>query len=659
MRKFSITLSIYSPRSYRYVRQKFENTLPHPKTIANWFAASDCNGEPGILTEAFKTIQNLANITAKTNKPLLGSLAFDEVAIRRHVQFDHQKKKWYGYIDQGKADDDGNLPIANNSLFFMLSILNLNVSIPIAYYNIKALDGYEKKNLLMNILDALYTAGVIVTNITFDGLSSNKLLCELLGVSFDLNNPKPYFIHPLSNRKIYIILDPCHMLKLLRNSLGDLNTITDPVRGKIEWVYFIRLEAARVMHKLVTHRLNKRHIQYKRNKMNVRLAAQTLSRSVASSMRALKAMGESNFTNSESTSYFAEQINDLFDTMNTKDLRNDGSGFKSALNVKNAEKVFKLYEEIRRYLTTLKFTRKFCVESRRKTGFIGFILNTISIESLYKEYVETKVLPALPTFYLSQDPLESFFSRVRSLHGSNDNPTVQQLKSAVRKLLFLNEVSSSDLANCEDNLNILTITAAKKSLEVCNEVEEDWDWLEENEDDYAISITNDQIYYEEFNEDDMSIETKQDATIAFFAGCVELRIEKSRFDCVFCRNIFDENEKIDGIFVENNKSRRPCCSTFYICKRTHEFFDTAKAQPNYNYARILAGIMNSISNIHLFKDSPFNHEDGEYHKKCLIDAIIDEYVRLYGTYTARCLTLEQQQLMLRNRNKRTTIFSGQ
>lgn len=124
--------------------------------------------------------------------------------------------------------------------------------------------------------------------------------------------------------------------------------------------------------------------------------------------------------------------------MNTQCVKNDV--FKSALNPDNSEAVFSLYNQIQQYLTSLKFNRKFCVDSRRKTGYVGFLINMISIKHLYEEYVLSGILPFLPTFYLTQDPLESFFSRVRSLLGSNDNPTIQQLMKSLPQSLRIAKI---------------------------------------------------------------------------------------------------------------------------------------------------------------------------------------------------------------------------
>lgn len=405
IRKFSLTVFCHSPRCYKYIREKFQNTLPHPRTLTKWYSQSDCHGEPGILTEAVKTLQSAAAQLAKEGKQLLASLAFDEMAIRRHVQYDHQKKEWLGYIRYGRRSDDGSVPIAKNVLVFMITILNSNISIPVAYFPITSLDAIEKRDLLIEILTGFHRIGVKVVNVTFDGLKSNRAMCELLGVSFDPKNIIPFFHHPVDDSLVCIMLDNCHMLKLLRNLLGDRKKINDRLRSPIEWKYFELLETCRVNSKFVTHRLNKRHLQYNRNRMNVWLAAETLSTSVASSMSHLMESGDTNFQNAESTIHFIKQINDLFDVMNTKKIRVSGSVFRSALNVNNADTIFAFFNETSNYLKSLKLIRKLCVNSLRNTGFIGFIINMASVKHLYQELVVSGQLQSLPTFFFSQDPL--------------------------------------------------------------------------------------------------------------------------------------------------------------------------------------------------------------------------------------------------------------
>lgn len=643
VRKFALQLHVISPKGYSFVREQFGNTLPHPSTLRKWYDKSDCNGKAGLMTESMKTLKCMAEIKKIDNKPLLVSLSFDEVSIRKHIQWIHDLKVWSGYISYGKLVN-GELPVANNVLMFMATCLETGTSLPIAYYFITTLNADEKKFLVLTVLAKLYEIGVTVTNLSFDGFKPNITMCEMLGVSFDVENIIPYFIDPASNNKVYVLLDPCHMIKLLRNALGDVGYIRDPSRGKIEWAYFVRLENLRVKRKYVTHKLNKKHIQYFRNKMNVKLATQTLSTSVASSMVYLSTRLKT-FESCSATVFFIETINRLFDTMNSKKVhKSTALYFKNPITETNAETIFLFYDIAVNYLKSLQFKRVKCIHSRRKTGFVGFIINTYTIKELYNEYVRPNFLPSIRVLYHSQDVLESYFSRIRYLGQNNDNPTAQQFQSAVRKLIFSTEIRSSEFANCDDNLNLLKVSSTPRNKTInMHEMIESTDEMFDEEQYIDISTE--------------TVETEEEITIAFKAGEIEKKIESGRFECDMCVKVLNEDYKISGNFVENTLTQRPCISTYVICKITNEHFEACAKSNDFYYYSMLNSIRKSIPYNAIFEHSDFTHEPS--HKNYFINFIIDEYVRMYGTYAAKNITLELQQKMLRNKNRRVYIFAGQ
>ena len=64
--------------------------------------------------------------------------------------------------------------------------------------------------------------GFSVILLTCDGPSCHFSMLTELGASLQPLKLKPYFLHPLDpSRKIYILLDVCHMLKVVRNTLGE------------------------------------------------------------------------------------------------------------------------------------------------------------------------------------------------------------------------------------------------------------------------------------------------------------------------------------------------------------------------------------------------------------------------------------------------------
>lgn len=80
LRSFALTLHYYSPRAYEYVRQEFNNCLPHCKTISKWYQS--IHGKPGIMLEAVNAIKQRSN---SVDYQLFGSLVFDEMAIRNKL----------------------------------------------------------------------------------------------------------------------------------------------------------------------------------------------------------------------------------------------------------------------------------------------------------------------------------------------------------------------------------------------------------------------------------------------------------------------------------------------------------------------------------------------------------------------------------------------
>lgn len=106
------------------------------------------------------------------------------------------------------------------------------------------------------------------------------------------------------------------MFKLVRNCMAE-QTIVGGDKRPILWSLIEGLERLRVKKNFVTHKLTKRHVQFDENKMNVPLAAQTISKSVANSMIYLKNKRITEFENCEGTANFILIIDILFDIMNS------------------------------------------------------------------------------------------------------------------------------------------------------------------------------------------------------------------------------------------------------------------------------------------------------------------------------------------------------
>ena len=90
--QFVLSLHFFSAKAYAYVRQQFNTTLPHPRTLSKWY--SHLNAAPGFTLEALKTLSLKVNSSIH---PLYYSLMIDAMAIRQHLEYDG--KNYYGHVD--------------------------------------------------------------------------------------------------------------------------------------------------------------------------------------------------------------------------------------------------------------------------------------------------------------------------------------------------------------------------------------------------------------------------------------------------------------------------------------------------------------------------------------------------------------------------------
>lgn len=628
--------------------------LPHPSTLKKWYANSGANGEPGVSMGGLSCLVNLVNEMNRSEEKFYCSLAFDEMDIRRHVQYADNRKEFLGFVTFGK--DGSVMDVARQAIVFMVNGINRNVSFPVAHHFISSLDSDSKAVLIKNIIVEISNTGTELLNIAFDGLVTNFTTFKKLGASFVMNDFRPFILNPVNGMPIRIILDPCHMIKLTRNCLENEGTIYDGEGQKIQWLHFDRLESYRVKNQFVTHKLTKKHIQCYRNKMNVRLAVQTLSDSVANSLEYLMNEGVRGFDDCAGTIRYCRIMNRLFDILNTTysgTLESDKKNInKMPLSIKNVEPFL---DEVSKYIPTLRIRNKNILvnilESRKKTGFLGLLVNIHNLKMIFEDYVATKKMEYMATFHLGQDPLESFFGRIRSKCGSNDNPTAEQFKSAYRKTLVNREITSSALSNCQDRLNIFFVPSSKPKKNV-EEVESSKS-VKANSDSLCEWIAN------PLTPNDILVDVGKEATVVQRAADIEWKIRENfeRFKCRACFNVLNENRKNVVNISSSHEFQSPCESTTFICKVAWKYLDIFIKRTQFEHEALIVTIINAIDFQTIFVDTDFElHSE---HKHYFIQFIAEEFIRMQSIYIAKNLTLKEQSKLLRNKLNKTIHFMGQ
>lgn len=306
------------------------------------------------------------------------------------------------------------------------------------------------------------------------------------------------------------------------------------------------------------------------------------------------------------------------------------------------------------------------IKSKVRTGFVGYILNMLSLRCLYNEYVDkSKILQCVPTFRLSQDPLELFFGKIRSRNGFNDNPTMQQFMGAMRKLIVNQNFAISKGSNCneyersESIGNILHVSSRKRKLDDSSNTAErtakntistiNFDWCEK---------------WDEINQVDLNIICENiginlsEVSTAHIANIIEKKIENSnQIFCEDCVNVFNQNEKVAEAFLNSNFKEPPCQSTLEICCIVKKFMKLELLREITDFKVIENKIFEEIENGIFYENSDFSHNTG--HKIYLIQFVVDTCIHILGTFIAKHATLTEHRRIYGSKWRNVIHFHGQ
>ena len=113
-----------------------------------------------------------------------------------------------------------------------------------------------------------YDAGVKVRCTTMDGTAHNTSTFKLLGCNLlpkKISAMRVEFPHPSpqADYKVCGMLDPPHMIKLVRNMLAEYWELHWPNKGTVKWAYIVRLHETQKSHQGVrlANKITNRHIQ--------------------------------------------------------------------------------------------------------------------------------------------------------------------------------------------------------------------------------------------------------------------------------------------------------------------------------------------------------------------------------------------------------------
>ncbi len=380
------------------------------------------------------------------------------------------------------------------------------------------------------------------------------------------------------------------MIKLVRNTMSDWKVMKDSDGNTIDWKFIEELHKLQETEGLrLANKLRSAHIDWKPQKMKVNLAAQTLSSSVADALKYCegKLHEMPQFKGCGPTVKFIRIFDHLFDVLNSRNPK--ANTFKAPIRKTNYQFVKKFLNDACEYIKGLKGPEgQSILKSKRKTGFLGFLLCAEAVQGLAKDLVsgENLVLKYILTYKMSQDHLELFFGAVRASGGWNSNPTAMQFRSAYKQLLMRHNITGGRgncvhqddtemLSNVEDESNSKSSTIEIEDVTIARRY------------DLALRdepAATDHDYCDVPNVLELS-EFKTSA-ISYIAGYLVRMVER-KIHCLKClAALTTTKEKIPDLFVvwkSNGGLKLPSPGLLKICEETenvrehHHHFDQ-----NYN-----------------------------------------------------------------------------
>lgn len=452
------------------------------------------------------------------------------------------------------------------------------------------------------------------------------------------------------------------MLKLVRNTFGEKQVLLDPNGCEIRWDFITKLEELQNSEGLhLGNKLRKAHIHFFKQKMKVRLAVQLLSTSVADALLyCAEELGLPEFKNCRTTANFIRLFNNLFDILNSRGIV--PPGFKKALCQKNIDETTRYINEAIDYISGLKFPDgQLIIRSKRKTGFVGFIVSLKSELSLYNEIIsEKQLLLFLPMYKCSQDHIELFFSSVRSRGGWNNNPSARQFTASYKRLLVRAEVREGGVGNCMplEEISILTTSSSRLANPESSIYANHLDIDITSENDSLESIWKDHDYI--MNTTVISEFSSQ--IIVYIAGFVTHQLQSS-IKCVECVGalIGEQENFLHSLITRKSHGglTYPSTDVCKICKIAEHFLRVSEISlSKFNFFNMLKSkIMFNVLQEDIFISLKQHGLELSNHIYLLIESVVTKYIKVRIHF----ITKRRSEIVdpVRSHLTKTILFKGQ
>lgn len=448
--KFKFALSVHG---YEFLR-KSGYPLPAYSTIMR--KTQDLKLDFGIFSDVLELLSYKVESMEDIDK--FSVLSYDEMAISEQMDYDKNSGKFFGFATLG---DEIATSATGQKIFLVIvrGIKNRWKQVIACHVTRKeTIDPKILKKFMLECISSVENCGLRVLLLSSDLDGRNRALWTALNIQASKNGLRVNsFVH--NNHDIYVMPDPCHLLKNLKAAMlrqkvylpSEFVDVEKLPSNVVDGSYVARLwyyETSNVGAKRLLHHIKREDIEHSNfDKMHVGAAIRFFSPKTASALKTaveLKILPEEAL----STAEFILIIDKWFAIIASK-VR------KTSITARNCDKNYIFLHSVIDLFQNIVFKENW------KPLNYGFVLATLSFGDM-AEYLFLNGFDFVLGDRFLQDGTENIFSQIRRKEGKM--PTALKCLSAIKGISvsqYVSDCKRTSYTNDSDNF-LLNFCAQKR-----------------------------------------------------------------------------------------------------------------------------------------------------------------------------------------------------
>lgn len=435
--RWCLLVHFHSPAAYKAMLQSKCLVLPSERLLSSY--THPLSISPGVTNEREHYFKEVSSAMSELQKNV--AVIIDEMYIKPEISYSA------GSV-HGFADNCNTAVAATTMLTVMTQSLCGSFRDVVAFIPVKQLTGDDETRYLKDAILLLESAGLKVCCVICDNSRVNRMMMSNFGAVTDDVSVMADPPHPVDpKRKLIFIVDPCHLLKCIRNNW--INKRIFKVDGRdVSFEYIMRLykEDQKRTVKLAPNLTVKVVSPTNVERQSVRLAASLFSPPVIAALESYIASDPVQFDGATAVVEFLQQINKFWCWANIQNVHQGKRSrdphqqpFRKPDDWRIAE-----FDKLQAWLISWNGDSS-C--SLTKETYSAFQLTLTAMKQLIIYLLTDIKADFVLSGRFQQDPLEERFAAHRQRAGCSYNPSALQFQQTEKKLSVFKFVANNMNSN--------------------------------------------------------------------------------------------------------------------------------------------------------------------------------------------------------------------